>query len=208
MAWILRKNAQAQYGCTTDMVIYLHDYRKPKASRAAALECCKHERAYVTCGPMDSRAVGFSRRQPPASSQFPNDLAFINVDAFIDRAYALATQFLQAHRNWPSASAKEAADDWLEILPINSHGRRMLTLDRARHLALLSPTRWCIGPYRCGYAIGKQTAYPEWDLYYLVDENNEPLYFDTLDAAMHFLRTQLHVHQAEVVPTPEFAADI
>jgi hypothetical protein len=190
------------------MVIYLHDYRKPKVGRAAAQEGYAHERMRVTCGPTNARAVSFSSQHPHAGSQFPNDLAFINLEAFIDRAYALATQFLRAHRNWPGGSAKQGADDWLEILPINSHGRHMLTLDRARYLALLSPTRWCIGPYRCGYAIGKQTAYPEWDLYYIVDENNEPLYFDTLDAAMHFLRTQLHVHQAEVVPTPEFAADI
>lgn len=190
------------------MVIYLHDYRKPKVGRAAMQERCEQEQMYITCAPMSTRAVSFSQSPVHASSQFPNDLALINLEVFIDRAYALAAQFLQAHRNWPNMSAKKAVDDWLEILPINSHGRRMLTLDKARHLALLSPTRWCIGPYRCGYAIGKQTAYPEWDLYYLVDENNEPLHFDTLDAAMHFLRTQLHVHQAEVVPTPEFAADI
>ena len=51
------------------------------------------------------------------------------------------------------------------------------------------------------YAIGKQTAYPEWDLYYIVNDDNEPLSFDNLDAAIDFLRTQLHVHHAELFLT-------
>ncbi len=96
----------------------------------------------------------------------------------------------------------DIADSWLYALPINSRGRHMLTLDKARELALVSPTAWCIGPYRCGYGIGKQTAYPEWDFYYIVDDNNEPLYFDDLDAAVRFLHTQLHVYQAVLMLTP------
>lgn len=102
----------------------------------------------------------------------------------------------------------QAANEWLHTLPVNGQGRHMLTLEKARHIALLSPTSWCIGPYRCGYAIGKQTAYPEWDLYYIVDENNEPLRFDDVDAAIHFLRTQLHVHQACVLLDAASASSI
>ena len=94
------------------------------------------------------------------------------------------------------------ANSWLHILPVNSHGRHLLTLEKARQLAVLNPTSWCVGPYRCGYAIGKQTIYPEWDLYYIVDENNEPLRFDELEAAIHFLRTQLHIHHAILLLTP------
>lgn len=96
-----------------------------------------------------------------------------------------------------------AANEWLNAVPINSHGRHVLTLDKARQIALLSPTLWCIGPYRSGYAIGKQTAYPEWDLHYIVDENNKPLRFDDIDAATHFLRIQLHIYQAILLLTPE-----
>lgn len=95
-----------------------------------------------------------------------------------------------------------AANEWLHVLPVNSNGRPMLTLEAARHLAPISPTSWFIGPYRCRYAIGKQTAYPEWDLYYLVDEDNEPLSFDGIDAATHFLHTQLHIHQAILLLAP------
>ncbi|MBI4195297.1 MAG: hypothetical protein HY526_09485 [Betaproteobacteria bacterium] len=102
----------------------------------------------------------------------------------------------------------ECANKWLYTLPVNSRGRRMLTLEKARQIALLSPTAWCIGPYRCGYAIGKQTAYPDWDLYYIVDENNEPLRFDDLDSAVHFLRTQLHIHQAFVLLDAGLASTI
>ena len=94
-----------------------------------------------------------------------------------------------------------AENEWLHALPVNSHGRRMLTLKEARQLALLSPTSWCVGHYRRGYAIGKQTTYPEWDLYYIVNDNNEPLFFDDLDAAIGFLRTQLHVYHAELFLT-------
>lgn len=67
----------------------------------------------------------------------------------------------------------------------------------------VSPTMWCVGPYRTGYAIGEQTAYPGWDLYYVVNENNEPLYFDALDTAVEFLRSQLHILQAILSLTPE-----
>ncbi len=102
----------------------------------------------------------------------------------------------------------QAANEWLHTLPVNSQGRRMLSLEQARQIALLSPTSWCIGPYRCGYAIGKQTPYPEWDLYYIVDENNEPLRFDDFDAAIDFLRTQLHIHQACVLLNAAFAPRI
>ena len=102
----------------------------------------------------------------------------------------------------------EAANDWLYALPVDDQGRRVLTLEKARQIALLSPTSWCIGPYRCGYAIGKQTAYPEWDLYYIVDENSEPLHFDDIDSAIHFLRTQLHVQHAFVLLNAAFASGI
>ena len=77
-----------------------------------------------------------------------------------------------------------AENEWLHALPVNSQGRHMLTVEKARQLALLSPTSWCVGHYHCGYAIGKQTAYPEWDLYYIVNDDNEPLFFDNLDAAI------------------------
>lgn len=97
-------------------------------------------------------------------------------------------------------------NEWLHTLPVNSHGCHMLTLKEARQLALLSPTPWYVGPYRCGYAIGKHTVYPEWDLYYIVDEHNEPLRFDDIDAAIHFLRTQLHVHEACVLLNAAFAS--
>ena len=97
----------------------------------------------------------------------------------------------------------DTADAWLNALPVNSRGRHMLTLEKARQIALVSPTMWCVGPYCTGYAIGKQTTYPEWDLYYVVDENNEPLYFNDLDAAIGFLRSQLHIHQAILSLTPE-----
>ena len=75
----------------------------------------------------------------------------------------------------------------------------MLTLQKARHLAMVSPISWCIVPYGCGYAIAKQTAHAQWDLYHLVDENNEPLRFKDIDAARYFLRTQLHISQAKVL---------
>lgn len=100
------------------------------------------------------------------------------------------------------------ANEWLHALPANGQGRHMLTLENARRIALLSPTSWCIGPYRGGYAIGKETSYPEWDLYYVVDANNEPLRFDDFYEAIHFLRTQLHIYQACVLLTAAFASSI
>jgi len=94
----------------------------------------------------------------------------------------------------------EETNDWLNELPVNRHGRRMLTLQRARHVAICSPTSWCIAAYGCSYAIAKETSYPECTLYYIVDEDNEPLRFEHLDAAMHFVRTQLHISGARILP--------
>jgi len=91
-------------------------------------------------------------------------------------------------------------NEWLNELPVNRYGRRMLTLEKARQIAIRSPASWCIAAYGLGYTIAKQTAYPGWSLYYVVDQNNEPLRFDDLDAAMRFLRIQLHVHDARILP--------
>ena len=75
------------------MVIYLDDYRKVNASRAVAQERRKEERMLVNRGPGIAIAASFSYQRPhEVSSQLPDDLESIDLDAFMERAYALASQ--------------------------------------------------------------------------------------------------------------------
>jgi hypothetical protein len=75
------------------MVICLDEYRKAKASRAAAQECSEEERTCVNCGPAIAIAAGFSYPHPhELSPPLPDDLAAGDRDAFIGRVYALASQ--------------------------------------------------------------------------------------------------------------------
>lgn len=98
-------------------------------------------------------------------------------------------------------------NEWLNVLPVNRHGRRMLTLDKARQIAMRSPASWCIAAYGLGYAIAKEIAYPDWNVYYVVDENNEPLRFDELDGAIRFLRIELNIRDARILPVVSSVID-
>ena len=75
------------------MVIYLDDYRKVKARRASAQERCEEERMCVNYGPAMGIAASFCYRHPhELSPLLPDDLASIDLDTFVDRVYALASQ--------------------------------------------------------------------------------------------------------------------
>lgn len=75
------------------MLIYLDEYRKAKAARAAV----KHRRAEREC--IDAGAIATVsaifcfQRSAELSPDLPEDLTSIDLDRVLDRIHALASQF-------------------------------------------------------------------------------------------------------------------
>lgn len=78
----------------TDVVIYLDEYRKAKAAHALAQHSrYSEELLCVNWNPPVSTAVLFPYQGPQAlSPELPYDFASIDIDAFIERVYGLASQ--------------------------------------------------------------------------------------------------------------------
>jgi len=76
------------------MVIYLDDYQKAKAARALTLEeRYGEELLCANWNPVVGLSVaGWCGRPQELSPPLPHDLASIDLDAFLDRVYALASQ--------------------------------------------------------------------------------------------------------------------
>lgn len=76
------------------MVIYLDQYRRARqASAAAVARRCDEELMCVNWNPVRGISAIFCYRHPhQLSPQLPDDLAAIDVDAFVDRVYGLASQ--------------------------------------------------------------------------------------------------------------------
>jgi hypothetical protein len=77
------------------VVIDLEQYRRAKRSRAAsvAAQRCEEERMCVNWTPSRGMAALFCYRDPRLMSpQLPDDFAGLDVEDFIDRLYALASQ--------------------------------------------------------------------------------------------------------------------
>jgi hypothetical protein len=75
------------------MVIYMDDYRKAKAMKVAGLRRYDDELLCVNWNPAIA-VIGISRYQSAQelSPQLPEDLTTVDVRAFLDRVYALASQ--------------------------------------------------------------------------------------------------------------------
>lgn len=75
------------------MVIYLDQYRKTKASKPAVQHGCDEARMCVNWNPAFGTAATFCYQHPQeVSPQLPHDFTSIDIDAFVSRVYALATQ--------------------------------------------------------------------------------------------------------------------
>ncbi len=75
------------------MVIYLDEYRKAKAGRAAARKGHEEDRMCVNCRSVVALQASFSYLRPhELSPRLPDDLASIDVETFLDRVYGLASQ--------------------------------------------------------------------------------------------------------------------
>ncbi len=75
------------------MVIYLNEYRQSKASRAVAQDRHEEERMWGNGAPVPGIAASFDYRHAhELSPQLPDDLDFVDLDTFVKRVYALASQ--------------------------------------------------------------------------------------------------------------------
>ena len=78
-----------------NVVIDLEQYRRLKRSRVASVLAlrCEEERMCVNWTPSRGMAALFCYRDPRSMSpQLPDDFAGLDVEDFIDRLYALASQ--------------------------------------------------------------------------------------------------------------------
>jgi len=77
----------------TVMVIYMDQYRKAKATSVAMRHRRDEERMCVNRSPSVAMSATFCCRHPHAfSPQLPDDFAGIDIEAFVDRVYGLASQ--------------------------------------------------------------------------------------------------------------------
>lgn len=76
------------------MIVYLDQYRKAKALKiAAAQQRCDEGRMCVNRNPAFRTLATFCYLHPhELSPQLPDDITSIDVDAFVNRVYALTTQ--------------------------------------------------------------------------------------------------------------------
>lgn len=76
------------------MVIYLNQYRQAKAARTAVTrQHYDEERMCVNWNPAFRTLATFCYQQPhELSPQLPDDFTAIDIDAFVSRVQALATQ--------------------------------------------------------------------------------------------------------------------
>jgi hypothetical protein len=92
VAWNLRA-VPAEIRLEADMLIYLDDYRRAKAPQPASYTRYDEELLCVNWNPAVS-VVALSTYQTPQelSPELPEDFTALDVEAFMNRVYALATQ--------------------------------------------------------------------------------------------------------------------
>lgn len=74
------------------MVINLDPYRKARALKVAAQHRHDEERMCVNWNPAFGTLTFCYQRPRELSPRLPNDFTSIDIDAFVSRVYALATQ--------------------------------------------------------------------------------------------------------------------
>ena len=91
-------------------------------------------------------------------------------------------------------------DRWMDALPINKYGRKALTFSVVQRVVQLDPSGWYVAPFRLGWTVGK-TAYGALKdrSFHVVKNDGEPLFFDTVDAALGFLRLELKILRAPIL---------
>lgn len=76
------------------MLIYLDEYRKAKATRAAVHDRHGEEREYINVSAVAKYSAIFCFQHPAElSPELPEDLTSVDLDKVLDRIHALALQF-------------------------------------------------------------------------------------------------------------------
>ena len=98
-------------------------------------------------------------------------------------------------------------NDWMELLAVNRHGRRALTLTTAWRVALMDRTGWYVAPFSLGWTVGKSVDHASQKRYFhIVGGDDEPLFFETVEAALTFLRIELKVLRVPILNCGPVAA--
>ena len=87
------------------------------------------------------------------------------------------------------------------MLAENLHGRHALTLTNARRVALMDRTGWYVAPFSMGWTVGK-AAHAEAATkryFHVVGSDGEPFFFETVEAALAFLRIELKVLRVPII---------
>lgn len=80
-------------GSETVMLIYLDEYRKAKATRAAVQDRHGEERECINMGAVAAMSAIFCFQRPAElSPQLPEDRTSVDLDKVLDRIRALASQ--------------------------------------------------------------------------------------------------------------------
>jgi hypothetical protein len=89
-----------------------------------------------------------------------------------------------------------------ELLDTNAHGRRVLTLQKARALARDGfAGTWYIAPYDTRWTVGLLSA-EDRRPYHVLDEQGEPLRFELEWDAWEYLRQELKIPRWKLPPSP------
>lgn len=94
--------------------------------------------------------------------------------------------------HWPNGRSMISDDDsWIELLPLNRFGLRVLQVETARMLAVRFPDGWYIAPYAMRWTVGKTALSSGERRFHLLEAGGEPILFPDPAAAAHYLRTTL-----------------
>jgi len=87
------RGRESNSGLETAVIIYMDDYRKAKALKLPARHRYDEELMCVNWNPaIGVIAMSCYQTAQEFSPELPEDLATVDVDAFLDRVYALASQ--------------------------------------------------------------------------------------------------------------------
>jgi hypothetical protein len=78
------------------------------------------------------------------------------------------------------------------------NGRKTLTVEAAKQLAVESPDHWYIASGGKGYLVGKMTPQKFSQRHIVVDETGHAILFPTVESATAFLRVDLKVPRPHV----------
>ena len=90
---------------------------------------------------------------------------------------------------------------WTDLLSVNPYGRQSLTLSTAKQVAMMDRTGWYVAPFSLGWTVGKAVdePAPRRNYFHVLGARGEPLFFESVEAALTFLRIELRILRVPVL---------